>query len=63
MTDEQKAMIAQFKAANDGANALDQYDPENFSTLADLDATLKLLTRKLEASGMRLNEVGQWVKA
>lgn len=62
LTSMQESLIALFNTVNGEASLMDPYDPNNNDKLADLDNQLKGIALKLQASGLQMDEVGQWVE-
>jgi hypothetical protein len=61
MTPEQESLIVQFKIVSAEASSIDGCDMTQARRLPPLDSRLRDLTAKLEATGLHLNDVGEWV--
>ncbi len=63
MTPGQEKLIAEFTALNEQLNAIDGCDQSRADELAALDLKFRAIQREIEATGLKLNEVGHWVSA
>jgi hypothetical protein len=60
VTADQDRVIAEFHKLNAQASSMEGCDPANGDTLTDLDTQMAKLRLLLEASGLAMDEVGQW---
>jgi hypothetical protein len=60
VTADQDRVIAELYKLNAQASSLEGCDPTNGDALTDLDTQMAKLRLLLEASGLVMDEIGQW---